>query len=120
MRRKCCMQATKDAPAYEVVGNWAKIPTGWDVIEVPGLAIDSQDRVFAFTRGEPSVVVFSSDGHVLDSWGTGQFRRPHAACIGSNDCLYCVDDFGHSVRKYTGDGKVVATIGPVGTPSATG
>ena len=114
------MRSASDTPVYEVVPNWAKIPADWDLIEVPGLAIDSKDRVFAFTRGEPPVVVFDRDGRVLDSWGTGQFRRPHAACIGPDDCLYCVDDFAHAVRKYTADGKLLATIGPVGSPSETG
>jgi DNA-binding beta-propeller fold protein YncE len=114
------MQTASDVPAYEVVRAWDKIPSGWDLVEVPGLAIDSNDRIFAFTRGEPSVVVFAPDGRVLDSWGAGKFRRPHAACIGPDDCLYCVDDFGHAVRKYTGDGTLLATIGPVGAPSATG
>jgi hypothetical protein len=114
------MQHPSDAPAYEVVRDWAKIPKGWDLVEVPGLAIDSKDRIFAFTRGEPPVVVFDRDGRVVDSWGTGQFRRPHAACIGPDDCLYCVDDFAHAVRKYTADGTLLATIGPIGAPSATG
>ena len=114
------MQPASDAPAYEVVRDWAKIPKDWDLVEVPGLAIDSQDRIFAFTRGEPPVVVFDRNGRVLDSWGTGLFRRPHAACIGPDDCLYCVDDFAHAVRKYTADGKLLATIGPIGAPSATG
>jgi hypothetical protein len=114
------MRPTSGTPTYEVVRDWAKIPPGWDLVEVPGLAIDSKDRIFAFTRGEPPVVVFARDGRVLDSWGTGQFRRPHAACIGPDDCLYCVDDFAHAVRKYTAGGKLLATIGPVGSPSETG
>ena len=114
------MQPASDAPTYEVVRDWAKIPKEWDLVEVPGLAIDSKDRIFAFTRGEPPVVVFDRNGRVLASWGTGLFRRPHAACIGPDDCLYCVDDFAHAVRKYTADGTLVATIGPVGSPSETG
>ena len=114
------MQPTSDAPAYEVVRDWAKTPKDWDLVEVPGLAIDSKDRIFAFTRGEPPVVVFDRDGRVLDSWGTGLFQRPHAACIGPDDCLYCVDDFAHAVCKYTPDGTLLGTIGPVGAPSETG
>jgi sugar lactone lactonase YvrE len=114
------MQRVSGTPTFEVVRDWARIPAGWDLVEVPGLAIDSKDRIFAFTRGTPSVVVFSRDGRVLDSWGTGQFRRPHAACVGPDDCLYCVDDLGHAVRKYAADGTLLATIGPIGAPSDTG
>jgi hypothetical protein len=114
------MQSHIDVPAYEVVRDWAKIPSAWDLVEVPGLAINSKDRLFAFTRGEPSVVVFDRNGRVLDAWGTGKFRRPHAACIGPDDCLYCVDDFAHAIHKYTADGTLLATIGPAGAPSETG
>jgi len=114
------MPPASDTPAYEVVLDWAKIPTNWDLVEVPGLAVDSKDRLFAFTRGKPPVVVFDRDGRVLDSWGTGKFRRPHAACIGPDDCLYCVDDFAHAVRKYAVDGTLLGTIGPAGSPSETG
>jgi hypothetical protein len=114
------MPQTADVPSYEVIPGWAKIPAGWDLVEVPGLAIDSKDRIFAFTRGEPSVVIFDRDGTVLDSWGTGRFRRPHAACIGADDCLYCVDDFAHAVRKYAPDGTLLMTIGPAGSISETG
>ena len=114
------MRLPGDVPAYEVVRGWPQIPSGWDLVEVPGLAIDSQDRIVAFTRGEPSVVVFDRAGRVLDSWGAGRFRRPHAACIGPDDCLYCVDDLAHAVCKYALDGTLLAGIGPVGSPSATG
>ncbi|MFB3883819.1 MAG: peptidyl-alpha-hydroxyglycine alpha-amidating lyase family protein [Thermodesulfobacteriota bacterium] len=109
-----------EIPGYEVIPGWAKIPSGWDLVEIPGLAVDSEDRVFALTRGEPPVVVFDRDGRALDSWGRGQFRRPHAACIGPDNCLYCVDDLGNAVRKYTLEGRLLGTIGPAGTPSETG
>lgn len=64
-----------NAPSYEVMPGWAKVPAEWDLVEVPGLAIDSHDRIFAFTRGEPPVVVFDRDGRVVRSWGSGQFKR---------------------------------------------
>jgi DNA-binding beta-propeller fold protein YncE len=114
------MRDASTIPQYAVVPNWPQIPAGWDLVEVPGLAVDSQDRIFAFTRGEPPVVVFDRNGIVLSSWGTGLFRRPHALFIDPDDCVYCVDDLGHSVRKFTADGTLLATIGPSGSPSDTG
>jgi hypothetical protein len=47
---------------YEYVEGWAKAPEGWDLIEVPAVAVDLQDRVYAFTRSEHPVVVFDRDG----------------------------------------------------------
>src|SRR5205823_7214544 len=37
-----------------------------------------------------------------------------------DDSVYCVDDAGHSVRKFTPEGKLLLQIGPAGTPSDTG
>jgi DNA-binding beta-propeller fold protein YncE len=46
--------------------------------------------------------------------------RTHGITIGPDDAVYCVDDGGHSVRKFTPDGKLLQTIGPAGTPSDSG
>ena len=105
---------------YEYVEGWAKAPKGWDLIEVPAVAVDSRDRVYAFTRSEHPVVVFDRDGTVLSSWGQGVFARPHGLCVGPDDSLYCLDDFDHTLRKCTTDGKVLMTLGEKNTPSDTG
>jgi sugar lactone lactonase YvrE len=105
---------------YEVLENWAKPPDGWDLMEIPGVAIDSKDRVFAFSRSEHAVVVFDREGDFLTSWGKGEFARPHGIYIGPDDSVYCIDDLGHKVAKYSPDGKLLMTIGPAGQPSDTG
>lgn len=104
---------------YEPIEEWARIPMGWDLIEVPAIAIDSEDRLYTLTRSEHPIVVFDRDGNFLGSWGEGEFVRPHGIFVGPDDSLYCVDDFAHSVRRYTRDGKLLATIGAAGQPSET-
>ncbi|MDA8219429.1 MAG: peptidyl-alpha-hydroxyglycine alpha-amidating lyase family protein [Dehalococcoidales bacterium] len=105
---------------YEVVEGWGKLPAGWDLVEVPGVAMDSQDRVYAFNRGEHPMVVFDRDGNFLTSWGEGVFKRAHGVCIGPDDAVYCVDDADHTLRKCTPEGKVLMTIGVPGRASDTG
>jgi sugar lactone lactonase YvrE len=46
--------------------------------------------------------------------------RTHGITIGPDDSVYCVDDAGHSVRKFTRDGRLLMTIGSAGTPSDSG
>ena len=36
---------------YEVIEDWAKLPDGWQA-PMAAVAIDSQDRVYGFNRGE--------------------------------------------------------------------
>ena len=105
---------------YEEVQGWAQLPPDWDLGEVPGIAVDSQDRVYAFCRSQHPVVVFDRDGRFLGSWGEGMFVRPHMILIGPDDAVYCVDDEGHRVHKCTTDGKLLMTIAPENGVADTG
>src|SRR5687768_14185077 len=55
--------------AYEVIENWATLPNGWTFGGVSAVATDSLDRVYAFQRKDPPVIVFDRNGSYLGSWG---------------------------------------------------
>jgi sugar lactone lactonase YvrE len=105
---------------YEPDDHWAKLPAGWSWIEVVGVATDSRDRVFVFSRGDHPLMIFERDGTFLASWGEGLFKRPHGITIGPDDAVYCTDDHDHTVRKFTPEGKLLLTLGTSGKPSDTG
>lgn len=97
--------------SYQQVDGWAKLPEGWILKECAGVAVDSKDRVYAFTRGNHPVIVFDRDGNVLSSWGEGQFKQPHGITIGPDDSVYLVDNDYHTVRKFTPEGELLMTLG---------
>jgi len=105
---------------YEANANWHKLPPGVSWSEVAGVAVDSRDHVFVFNRGEHPVIIFDRDGNVQSMWGEGQFTRPHGITIGPDDSVYCTDDLGHTVRKFTPDGRLLMTLGTPGKSSDTG
>jgi DNA-binding beta-propeller fold protein YncE len=105
---------------YELLDWQAKFPDGWTPVEVNGLAIDSQDRLYAFNTGEYPVTVFDRDGNLLSTWGQGDFGHNHGALIGPDNCIYYADDGNHTVSKYTLDGKLLMTLGEKDKPSDTG
>jgi len=105
---------------YKAVDEWAKLPSGWSWTEVAAVATDSGDRVYVFSRGEHPIVVFDREGTFLYSWGEGLFARPHGIAIGPDDSVYCTDDLGHAIRKFTPDGTLLLSLGASGTPSDTG
>ncbi len=105
---------------YEVEPGWGALPSGWSFVEVAGVAVDTRDRVFVFNRGEHPVVIFDRAGNFLNAWGEGVFTRPHGITIGPDDTLYCTDDIGHNVRKFTANGELLWTLGTPGQPSDTG
>jgi DNA-binding beta-propeller fold protein YncE len=96
---------------YRMDYNWARLPSGWVLGDVGCVAVDSEDRVYVFNRGEHPMMVFDRAGTFLTSWGEGIFVRPHGVHIGPDDSIYCTDDGDHSVRKCTPEGKVLLTIG---------
>jgi sugar lactone lactonase YvrE len=104
---------------YRVESRWT-IPADGQFGEVPGIACDSRDRVYLFARGTRAVHVFDPEGTPLSTWGDGLFKRPHGICIGPDDTVYCTDDFDHTVRAFTTDGRLRLTLGTSGRPSDTG
>jgi len=99
---------------YEVDVDWAKLPEGWSFHEVVDVAVDSKDRVYVFCRGEHPLIIFDREGNFMNSWGEGQFQRPHGITIGPDDILYCADDVGQVIGKYTLEGKLLMTLGTPG------
>ncbi|MCH8282435.1 MAG: hypothetical protein J4O03_12665 [Chloroflexi bacterium] len=104
---------------YTYIQDWAKLPPGQSFGTVSAVATDSQDRVYAFQRTEPPVVVFDRDGNFLSSWGNGAFVNPHGIFI-ADDIIYLTDREGSVAMKYTLDGKPLQIIGTHGAYSDTG
>ncbi len=110
----------KDGHRYELVDGWAQVPEGVSFVDVGGLSIDSQDRVYVLNRGAIPVMVFDRNGKLLTSWGKGFFNRPHGTCIGPDGSVYCTDDGNHLVSKFTPTGELLMTLGKRDQPSDTG
>ena len=52
---------------FRLVEGWEQLPAGWSHADVAGVAVDSQDRVYVFNRGEHPVIVYDRDGRFLTS-----------------------------------------------------
>ena len=105
---------------YELVDGWAKCPEGFSFFDVPGLSVDSQDRVYVLSRSAHPVAVFDCEGNLLTWWGEGFFKRTHGTCVGPDGSVYCTDDKDHTVSKFTLEGKLLLTLGNKDQPSDTG
>ncbi len=102
---------------YSADNQWGRLPAGFELGEVAGLAVDDDDQVYVFNRGPHPMAVFDRDGNLLRSWGEGVFRHPHAVDFAWDKALYCTDDGDHTVRKCALDGTVLQVWGVPGQPS---
>ena len=106
---------------FDAVVGWEQLPSSFTHLDVSGLGVDSEDRVYVLTRKQARVIVYSRDGSYLSTFGEGLFtERTHGLTVGPDDSVYCVDDGNHTVRKFTPAGQLVMTLGTSGSASDTG
>ena len=58
------MAETK-ALRYEVVEGWEQLPRGYVHKDVAGVAVDSEDRVYLFCRGDHPIMIYDRAGRFL-------------------------------------------------------
>lgn len=105
---------------YRVHDDWARVPAHID-LRPAAVAVDSNDRVYAFNRGKDHpVVVFERDGSFVTSWGAGQFSFPHAIRFDTQDRVWLTDEHLGQFFQFTADGRLLRTIGVAGARSDTG
>jgi DNA-binding beta-propeller fold protein YncE len=107
-------------PRFDVQANWEQLPAQYAHKDVTGVAVDSKDRVYLFTRFDSRILVYERDGAFVKAWGEGIFPGAHGLTIGPDDRVYCVDNGDHTVRVFTLDGDLLMTLGVPGKASDTG
>ena len=103
---------------YEYVDGWPDIPGQIELVECPGVAVDSQDRVYLFTIGPEPIVIFNKDGHYLNTIGEGMFSeaRTHGLYIANYDSNLVADDGIHTIQKISPSGEKLMEIGQRNKP----
>lgn len=105
---------------YEVIADWAKLPPGWTLGWVPSIAVDSQDRVYVYSRSEKPLMVFDSSGNFLTTWGENILEDAHGIFVDAEDNLYLTERLAHCIHKFSSDGELLWTLGSPGVPRPPG
>ena len=100
---------------YEATNFGAPFPTatGKDR-DTASIAADGKGLIFVLRRSEPPVLVYSREGKLVDSWGTGLFVDTHNIDVDRFGFVWLGDRNGQIVYKFTKDGKQVMSIGTKG------
>ena len=98
---------------YEHHGDWARFPPGRGFQVPSGVAVDSQDRVYAYQREGPRVLVFDRDGYLLTEWPRpkGAGEDAHLIYVSPDDGVFLADRDAHQVLKYNTEGELLMTLG---------
>lgn len=127
-----------DSRGYHVVRGWPRLPEGYVLGEVSGVAVDSHNHVFVFHRTAHStravqllkddgpipgatVLCFEGDsGALVGLWGGNMFREPHGLSVDKDDNIWLTDRVLNQVYKFTHDGKLLLTVGEKGVSGLDG
>src|SRR3954447_14689957 len=73
---------------FSLVPDWpvpartaAGTSTAWNLIQVPGVAVDSRGHVLVLHRGAHPILEFDSAGKFLRSWGDGMFSEGKVSAV---------------------------------------
>lgn len=111
----CCTgwNAADAADPFTSAG-FLTIPDTVKLDAVSAVAVDAQDRIYVLQRGEAPLLQFDAEGKFLQSWGQGLFKVPHGLRIDRDGHIWTTDNGNHVLRKFSAEGKLVATIGTEG------
>jgi len=110
---------------YEVDRDWLRHkPAFWELGQCADVGVDSQDRVWLFSRSKHPVTCWTADGKFIGSWGDhgnepGEFRVPHGVYIDSEDNIWLADHQTHQVTKHNENGDVLMELGVHGYANIT-
>jgi DNA-binding beta-propeller fold protein YncE len=97
---------------YEPVALWGRIPHGIYFKDATAAAVDDdRDRVYVFNRGNHPMVVLNKAGEYVESWGQGDYIRPHGVTVDPEGNLFLADDLDHTIKKTDPYGNVIFTLG---------
>ncbi|HEY2229201.1 MAG TPA: peptidyl-alpha-hydroxyglycine alpha-amidating lyase family protein [Xanthobacteraceae bacterium] len=115
---------------YRLDEGWLKMPEGRKIGATFGLSIDRDGKsLWAFDRcasadfcaGTDLAPIFKFDqsGKVLANFGAGMFASPHGMYADRDGNIWATDfrakdGKGHTVTKFSPDGKVLMTLGKAG------
>ncbi len=102
------------APWYEVDPLWPQRPADVKWGDIPGVAVDAQDQVWVFTRGQPPVQVYAADGKFLRSWGSDTVQLAHFLRFDPSGRVWVTDIGKHVVMQFTPEGQLLRTLGTPG------
>lgn len=101
---------------YAVDRDWGGLKRRGVSDVISDVCVLSDSRVCVLVRAEPSILVFSPAGELIDEWGGYPLIDGHSVRRDGSG-LFAVDRDAHRVFSIDGEGKVLFQITPSGAPA---
>ena len=99
---------------YKPVPHGLQMPSGITMGAPSGVGVTSDGHLIVFNRGPFPLLEFDAKGGFVRAMGEGLFVRPHGFRVDSQGNLWTTDVNGHTVMKFSRQGKVLLTLGEKG------
>ncbi len=103
---------------YVVNSTWPEKPDRFRWGQMPGIAVDGRDQIYIFTRNQPTVQVYKTDGTLVRAWYMEDSSGSHFIRVGPKGNIWTANIAEHVVRKYSPRGKLLLTLGEIGVAGA--
>lgn len=77
----------------------------------PGIAFNSKGQMIVSHRGLRPILVYGTDGKLLDTFGDDELTAVHGTRVDSEDNIWVTDHKNHTVIKYAPTGDVLKILG---------
>jgi DNA-binding beta-propeller fold protein YncE len=101
-----------------VSAGFVTIPAEVKLGDMSAVAVDAKDNLYVLHRGQPPLLAFDADEKFLRGFGEGLFKVPHGLRIDREGNVWTTDNGNHVLRKFSADGKLLATLGKEGKAAA--
>ncbi len=101
---------------YVVDPTWPRKPEHLTWGQMPGITIDTRDRIYISTRSSPAVQVYRTDGAFVRAWDIKDATGAHFIRVDPEGNIWTTDIKSHLVCKHSPEGKVLLTLGEAGRP----
>lgn len=104
---------------YELVPSWPKMLKYWSFGPASDAAVNSNDDIYVYSRGEHPVTIWDNDGNLISSWGEGKVseKGAHGIFITPDDHVWLTDMYYHVVTEHTPGGELLMELGMRNMPS---
>lgn len=107
------MQQASSAEPFVSAG-FIEFPSTAEIGAVSAVAIGPKDEIYVLQRGNPPLLALDADGKFRLGWGQDLFKVPHGLRVDRDGNVWTTDNGNHVLRKFSPEGKLLATIGVEG------